>query len=82
MVTVPGHLSRRFVEKNCPVFPIFGQYLKPFELAVGVNGRVYIKTSEGDYLRAVLVGEALRRSGSMPLEEIEKMCQEMQRRLS
>jgi exosome complex component RRP40 len=82
IVTVPVNLSKRLIEKNCPVFPIIGQYLKPFELAIGVNGRIYIKTSQNDPLRAVLIGEILRKCGSMKLEDIEKMCQDMERRLS
>ncbi len=82
MITLPVSLTKRLIEKNCPVFPIIGQYLKPFELAIGFNGRIYIKTGQDDPLRAVLVGEILRNCESMKLEDIEKMCQEMERRLS
>ena len=82
MLSLPVSFSKRLLEKHCPVFPILGQYLKPFEIATGANGRIYIRTNENEYLRAVLVGEALRRSETMTLEDVEKMCKEMHDRLS
>jgi exosome complex RNA-binding protein Rrp4 len=73
--------SQKLVAKNCPVFAPLGQHLKPFEVAIGVNGRAYVRTGETDHLRAVLVAEVLRKSESMKEEELEALCQEMERRL-
>lgn len=81
MVETPLPLSCRLMAKNCPIFGLLGQYLKPFEVAVGANGRVYIKTGEQEHLRAVLVGEVISRCESMPLDEVETLCQEQERRL-
>lgn len=82
IVPVSTGYSKRLLEKHCPVFPILGQYLKPFETAIGANGRIYIRTADSECLRAVLVGEALRKAETTTLEDIEKMCKEMENRLS
>lgn len=82
LVPLSVEFSQRLLAKNCPIFPILGQHLKPFEMAVGANGRIYIKTGDSDNLRAVLVGQAITRSEYMTLEEVEKMCKEMENRLS
>ena len=82
VVELAPTVTRSLMARKCPIFPILGRHLKPFELALGVNGRVYIKTAEGEFLRAVLLRQALLRSSSMSLEDLEKMCQEMEHRLS
>ncbi len=82
VVEIPVAVSKSLMARKCPIFPILGRHLKPFELALGVNGRVYIKTAEGEYLRAVLLRKALLSSSSISLEDLEKMCQGMEHRLS
>ena len=81
LIEIPVTLSERLAAEDCPVFGIIGQYLKPFEVAVGVNGKAYIKCADGDHLRAVLVAEAIRKCENMPLLGIEDLCQDLEKRL-
>lgn len=81
IVDLPVALGRRLMSRTCPVFSLLGRYLKPFEVAVGVNGRAYIKTADGEYLRAVLVGQILEKCSSHTLDELESICQDYERRL-
>jgi exosome complex component RRP40 len=74
-------VTRKLQDRNCAIMPILGQYMKPFELAIGCNGKIYIKTDEGQNLRAVLIAECLRKAVSTPPEEFETMCQMMERKL-
>lgn len=75
-------LGRKLVEEGKEVLDIVGRHLKPFEIAVGMNGRIYIKTAEGDNLRAVLVKKVLEElKFSTPLLELESTCQDLEARL-
>jgi exosome complex component RRP40 len=82
MLSVSSRVAIELMAKNNPIFPVLGRHFKPFELAVGANGRIYVKTAEGEYLRAILIRLALMRCSSMSLEDFEKLCQDMEHRLS
>lgn len=80
-VDVSLSLAARLLSKSStPLFNILAQHLKPFELAVGFNGRVYIQTN-GDNLRTILLGQVLQKCEFMKLLEVEILCQEFQRQL-
>jgi exosome complex RNA-binding protein Rrp4 len=82
LLQVPVKMGRMLVERGTETFNIIGQYLKPFELATGMNGRIYIKAPDGDYLRAVLLGNVMHQvNESTSLLELETICQEMEGRL-
>lgn len=82
LVQLPVRLGRSLAEQGSEMFNLIGQYLKPFELATGMNGRIYIRTAEGDNLRAVLIAKILEQiNASMSLSGLENLCQEMQGRL-
>ena len=81
LVELPVKLSQRLMDKSCPIFALLGQYLKPFESCVGINGRCYVKTPDGDHLRTVLIADVLKKSENMSFSEIESLCQDMERRL-
>ena len=81
LLDLPVTLTQLLVDKKSKVFALLGQYLKPFESAIGVNGKVYIKTAGGDNLRAVLIGQDLEKCETLTLAELESLCQDMERRL-
>jgi exosome complex component RRP40 len=82
LISVPKSLSARLSDPEGSLVPIVARNLKPFELSIGVNGRIYIRTNEGEYLRAVLVGKALRAADSMNETELETFCAELAVELS
>jgi hypothetical protein len=74
--------SRKLAEIRSEVFDVVGQFLKPFESCVGVNGKVYIKSGDGSPLRASLVGNIITKSYNLNTEELTELCQDAERRLN
>lgn len=82
LIDVPLHYSQILVDRRCEIFDLLGQYLKPFESCVGVNGRAYIRAGDNSHLRASLVAQILARSSNLKPEEVTELCQDAERRLS
>lgn len=82
MIDVPLSFSRKLSENRSEIFDIIGQYLKPFETCVGVNGKVFIKSGDGNALRASLIASIITRSRILKAEEIVELCQDAERRLN
>jgi exosome complex RNA-binding protein Rrp4 len=81
MLEVSQPMAQLFSSKHNTVFSLLGQYLKPFETSVGVNGRIHIKSGDNSHLRAVLIADILRKSEMCTAEDIENLCKEAERRL-
>lgn len=56
-------LARRLLSGDCGLLKILGDQLK-FELTVGINGRVWIKSYSGK--QTILIGHAIKEAESMP----------------
>lgn len=70
---LPVIMGPRLNACNCPLFKLIGAHLKPFEVAIGVNGRIYILA---DSARAVAISRILQKSSNLCLAEIEDLCSE------
>jgi len=73
---------RKLAEIRSEVFDVVGQFLKPFESCIGVNGKVYIKSGDGSPLRASLVASIITKSYHLKTEELTELCQDAERRLN
>lgn len=71
----------KLMEKSCKIMSILGQYLKPFEVAVGSNGKAYVRSIEGQQLRTMLVADVLSKSEKMAVKDVEELCKEYEIRL-
>ena len=81
LLDLPVRMGKTLISRNSKLFSLLGQYLKPFEVAIGVNGKVYIKTAEGDNQRAVLIADVMRKSDKTDVKDLETLCQEAERKL-
>ena len=82
MIEVPLAVGELLCAKHSTVFNLIGQYLKPFETCVGVNGRAYIKAGDNSHLRAVLIADILKKAETKTAEEIEDLCKDAERRIN
>jgi exosome complex component RRP40 len=79
---LPFSESMRLASNGSQIFDIVGQYLKPFETCVGVNGRVFIRAGDGNHLRASLIANIITKATSLKQAELEEICQDAERRLT
>lgn len=81
LLDLPVRMGKTLMSRNSNLFSLIGQYLKPFEVAIGVNGKVYVKTAEGDNKRAVLIADVIRKSDKTDVKDLEMLCQEAERKV-
>ncbi len=82
LVDFPFQKSILLSSTRSDKFDIIGQYLKPFESCVGVNGRVFVRAGDGNHLRASLIANIITHSVGLQQPEIEELCQNAERRLN
>ncbi|XP_046982409.1 exosome complex component RRP40-like [Schistocerca americana] len=73
------NLIRKILRKNCPLLRILGTSI-PHEIAVGMNGRIWVKAST--VKETVAVGNAILAAEYTDNDEIKDMCQSIFGKLS
>lgn len=82
LIDLPMPWCKALMERGSSVVPLVGQYMKPFEVAIGTNGRAYVVTADGQYRRLMLIADALTKAQHMSTSQIEEMCREFERQLN
>jgi exosome complex component RRP40 len=67
-------LCRQLLARNCAVLKYLGKKV-PYEIAVGLNGRVWIKSQTCRH--TILVANTIKLSENLPEEQVEELVAEM-----
>ncbi len=81
LIDLPLAWCKSLMDRGCSVVSLIGQYLKPFEVAFGSNGRAYVVTADGQYKRMMLIADVLAKAEHMSTSQMEDMCKDFERRL-
>ncbi|KAI9483208.1 MAG: hypothetical protein EXX96DRAFT_133827 [Benjaminiella poitrasii] len=65
-------LCRRLLNPNTPILTLLGEHF-PFEIAVGMNGRVWVKAEEVQ--TTILISNAIQNSEYLSAEECKQMVE-------
>ncbi|KAI8987235.1 hypothetical protein BDF20DRAFT_849010 [Mycotypha africana] len=71
-------LCRRLLDPNTPILTLLGEHFA-FETAVGMNGRVWIKSEEAKI--TILIANAIQNSEYLSVDECRQMVEELVNRL-
>ena len=78
IVRVPLGFARSLLDPNCAVLLCLGELI-PYEVAVGMNGRVWVKA--GTAAETIVCANAIENSAKLEsVNEVKAMCEELVRR--
>lgn len=67
-------LARSLLTPNCPVLKFLGRKI-PYEIAVGLNGRVWINSKSVQH--TILIANTIKRSETLDEDQTEDLVQQM-----
>jgi exosome complex component RRP40 len=79
LFTCSLHLVRKILSPHCKLLKILGEGLK-FEIAIGMNGKIWIKGVDVD--TTIAVGDAILDAEILTNSQIEKHCRKIVRHFS
>jgi exosome complex component RRP40 len=66
--------ARSLLSPNCAVLKFLGKKI-PYEIAVGLNGRVWINSATSR--NTILIANTIKRSENLPAQQVEQLVQQM-----
>ncbi|KAJ1919415.1 exosome non-catalytic core subunit rrp40 [Mycoemilia scoparia] len=69
----------RLLTSDTPILSIIGQYL-PFEVAIGLNGHIWVNAGEESHKKTVMIGNAIENAEHLNHNECQAMVKELMNR--